>query len=185
MIITRGTPGYVLFTATTNSGPLPVGHLWASGELKIMFGNATGLAAGYANANVGDIIPVEDGHFALALDAVQTDVEPCDVFVYPVVTGVYENNQKFDSTITEAGSSATAVRDAILNYVLDNTGPVPATIRGMLRRLDAFTSHKATGLKSNLVTLFKRDGITTLFTFAQTLLTGVRQATDITTSEVP
>ena len=188
MIITRGEPGYIYFTATTNSGGLPVGHLWAAGELKIMFGTAAGLAAGYANATLGDIVPIEDGHFALELDATQTNVDPCDVFVYTNVSGVYENNQKFSSTITEAGgggASATAIRDAILDYVLDNTGPVPATIRGMLRRLDGFTSGKFTGMLSNLGRVFKRDGSTLLFEFAQTLNTGTRQAPDITVSEAP
>ncbi len=78
------------------------------------------------------------------------------------------------------GATATAVRDAILDYAY-RPG---RTLRGLFRRLGSVLE-KATGLKGSLVSYFQPDGATEEFTVAQNPTSGTREVGTVTNSETP
>ncbi len=80
-------------------------------------------------------------------------------------------------------TTAGEIRDAILDYVHDNGGPIPATVRGLLIRLEALASGKATGLISSLARFFMQDNVTVATETIQDTATGSRSRGDISGSE--
>lgn len=83
------------------------------------------------------------------------------------------------NVMTIVSAAANTVRDAILNYAHD-TG---VTIKGAFRRMDAFTSGKATGMKGAIARFFMRDGSTAAIRATQDVSAGTRTAADVTGSE--
>lgn len=69
----------------------------------------------------------------------------------------------------------------LLSYAL-RTG---RTVLGLLRRLDALTGGKATGLNGAAPTFFQPDGATTEFSNTQNLAAGTRGTATVTNSETP
>jgi hypothetical protein len=84
------------------------------------------------------------------------------------------------NVVSIATAAAQTIRDSILTYAF-RTG---RTIKGALRRLDAFVTNKATGLSADgTVTFFQPDGSTVEFTQTQDTATGVRGTPTVTNSE--
>jgi hypothetical protein len=172
-MILKGTSGkdaelpISLFDATT--GAAITGHTWVLGEVLVALPGGT-----FANATIANIVEKGRGKYALQLTSSETATTGGVQLILDTTNGYAPHS--WEETILDIG---TVVRDAILTYSFRSG----RTVKGLLRRMDAFVTNKATGLIGAAVTFFQPDSATTEFSTTQDVSLGNRGTPDVTNSE--
>lgn len=130
----------------------------------------------FANVSLSNIIEWGKGQYAVQLTALQT-ANPGKVSLHVSVPG-YSVTYSPEQIVSHDDSAAAFVQ-ALLSYAHE-TG---ATVEGLLVRLEAFITGKATGLNGSVGKFYRRDGSTVAFTGALDVNSGTRQVSDISGSE--
>jgi hypothetical protein len=172
-----GAQAELPFSLYDDSTGAPVtGHSWVdaggglTAELQLRVP-----AGSYTNSTIANIVEWGNGQYALQLTSGETATAG-KVAIYISISGV---SAQFGPEEIRSSSTATAVRDAILDYSHD-TG---LTIRGFFRRLDALAAGKATGLRGTIARYFMRDGTTEAIEATQDTSLGTRAAADVSGTE--
>lgn len=130
----------------------------------------------FVNVPLTSIVEWGKGQYAVQLTSTQT-ASPGKVSIHVDIPG--HNIQYSPEEIVSHDSSATVFVEALLSYAHE-TG---ATIEGLLIRLEAFLTGKASGLNGAVGKFYRRDGVTVAFQGALDPNNGARQVSDISGSE--
>lgn len=128
----------------------------------------------FEDVEIANIVEWGNGQYAVQLTAAQT-ANPGKVSIYVQIPNRTVNF--FPDEI--GGVSTTAIVQSIMEY----SHEPGATFEGLLIRLEAFLTGKATGLNGATGKFYRRDGVTVAFEGVVDPNGGTRQASNITGSE--
>lgn len=129
----------------------------------------------FANTTIANIVEWGNGQYALQLTAGQT-ASAGKVSIYVSISGI---SAQYGPEEIREGATADDFVTALMAFSHDTS----ATVLGLLKRLEALVSGKATGLKGPLARFYLRDGTTVAIEAVQDVAAGTRATADISGSE--